>query len=130
MQNRYLRLVFILTTLAFIFVGILGLTHFMGMHVANGGMITNCRASYALPCSNIYQHISIWQRTFTAIPSEMISSLLLLVIVFASLLVQEFYSHHKNAHPLKFYLKENPNLPLFDYLKQIFSAGILNPKVF
>jgi hypothetical protein len=75
---------------------------------------------------------------FTAIPQKADFLITLFVLIFAvgALL---FFNFRRRLLLLlsirlsdrwRFYLKQNPHLPLFNHLREEFSQGILNPKIY
>lgn len=87
--------------------------------------------------TNMSQHIQSWRDTFLATPQGVRDALALLAL---GLILILGYSQVSlwNRHPpidldisrLRLYIKQNPNLILFNHLKLAFAHGILNPKIY
>ena len=84
---------------------------------------------------NPMEHIQEWQSTFTTLPAkDALSSLLSILLALLALLGLRFFrkfSLHDQPWPevyiSPFYLRKRQ---IFDPLKEAFSSGILNPKIF
>ena len=107
------------------------------MGVGNG-IMENCLFNITLnfcPMS-LFEHLSIWQNIFAAnLPKVMIISLLFLLtslgLTFSFfVLKQVLLKYFWPGTQLKLYLKQKPDIFLFDYLKEVFSQGILKPKIY
>lgn len=81
---------------------------------------------------NPMEHIQEWQSMFTMLPAQNI--LLLLFALFAVLLIRKLHSKFSIPEP-PLVLPSNlsaysQSFQIFDPLKEAFSNGILNPKIF
>lgn len=88
--------------------------------------------SVALCMNNPTEHIQEWQNMFIANPSLMgISILFILIIlsIIAYLFAGYFISNNKTIFQ-KIYIPYSRVKPIFNFLQEAFSNGILNPKVF
>lgn len=88
--------------------------------------------SEALCMSNPIGHIQEWQNMFMAGPSLIgISMLFILIILFIiAYLFAEYFARSNNLIPQKIYPSYSRATPIFNFIREAFSNGILNPKVF
>lgn len=84
-------------------------------------------------CKNAFaEHLSLWQALFTALPQEK-SSLGILgaaVVIALAFVFQRhpFFLSETYMVRQRQYLKRHPSFLPFDFLRAVFSQGILNPK--
>lgn len=86
--------------------------------------------------TNVSQHIQSWRNTFLAVPQGVRDALTLLALGLALILGYSWVSLW-NRRPsieldigwLRLYIRQNPELILFNHLKLAFARGILNPKI-
>lgn len=90
--------------------------------------------SIALCQMNPMEHIQEWQSMFTILPAKNYLSLSSALLVFLVLLAlgsiktfTEFNQSRFNSRTHYFYLNR---FALFNQLRELFSSGILNPKIF
>ncbi len=88
--------------------------------------------SMAICQMNPMEHIQEWQSMFTMLPAQ--NTLLLLFALFAFLFIRKLYSRFSIPEPPLSYPDNraaySQSFQIFDPLKEAFSSGILNPKVF
>lgn len=127
----------IFSLLAFVTLSTFGLGHMSGMEANKDGNMEGCIfTGKTMLCEmGIVEHISLWQSMFTAMPQESLMLLALLILLVAVIFVTKnilvpprLFS--SEALTKQLYLKEHPDLPLFNPLKEAFSQGILNPKIY
>lgn len=87
--------------------------------------------------SSISHHFDTWKNIALAVPDKVRDNLVLLALGLALILGGNWLSvRHRNFLPnldilrLRLYVRQNPNLLLFNHLKLAFARGILNPKVY
>lgn len=124
-QNKILLILILIFTTSFSF-GV------ATMDMDDNGNMSDCPFinTVTICPMGFFEHISIFQNHFRAIPS---GSLLLTIMVLAFLLVL----HHKTIPKnnlikigLKFFFKDKPELPIFNKLLLALSDGILQPKLY
>lgn len=108
----------------------------MGVEVIRMGGQGNCltvSGDHDKMCENAFaEHLSLWQAMFTALPQE--KSLLgvfgAIVIAVLTFIFQRYYLLLSEAFSIRQrqYLKRHPSFLVFDFLRTLFSQGILNPK--
>ncbi len=82
------------------------------------------------------EHMNLWQLMFnTLIPSISLASVFILAL--ALFFTKILFNGNPFIQPLKFltlryklYLKQHPLISLCGYLKEAFSRGIINPKIY
>ena len=84
---------------------------------------------------NFSEHIAFWQEMLTILPQN--AELLGLLILIALMVVAiSFWRNHLSlffklvASRWKLYLKQHPQIRLFNKLLEAFSRGILNSKIY
>lgn len=124
---------------SFLLIGGFGLSHSLGMEMKDDGTMGGCMfdGQAAICPMTFTEHISKWQSMFSVIPQKSTFLIQLLVLISAFVLaafairrnlLRSLFSYFSDRW--KFYLKNNPHLPLFDQLREAFSNGILNPKIY
>jgi len=88
------------------------------------GMATLCKM-------NVFEHMAWWQSMFTSIPAQNLMLVLLLLVVSAilSMRIVSILSPPKESRR-SFRFREIDYVPLASPLQELFSSGILNPKLF
>lgn len=121
----------------FCFISIFGVWHAYGMEMKDDGTMGGCFfTSMEEICTMTFgEHISQWQSMFTATaPHNVLAALLvLLAVVFVIVAIPKrnlllLCGHYATCWRL--YTKHNPKLSIFNPLKEAFSQGILNPKIY
>lgn len=135
LKRTFVKYSFSLFIVAFLFVGIFGMSQInMGMYES----AVNCPFANHLMsiCKmNPMEHIQEWQSTFTTLPakdapSPLLSILLALLALFGLRFFKKFSLHDQpwpEVYINSFYLRKHQ---IFDPLREAFSNGILNPKIF
>ncbi len=110
----------------------------MGMEKQADGKMGGCLFSgKAEICTMTFsEHFAHWQAMFTTVAPQKalaLALLLLLAVVFVAVGIFKrnlllLFSYHVTRWRL--YIKQNPNLSLFNPLREAFSQGILNPKIY
>jgi FtsH-binding integral membrane protein len=122
---------------AFVTLSVFGLSHTAWMPKNDNGDMTGCifTGQVMLCKMSIIEHISLWQSMFTALPQKSLALTALVVLLLTAIFVTKnildppSLSNNK-ASAQKLYLAQHPDIPLFDPLKEAFSRGILNPKIY
>ena len=136
-NSKHAKMLGIMGMAAFVTVAVFGVSHTLGMEMKDDGTMGGClfdgRAEIC-PMTLI-EHLSVWQGMFTATPQK--AGLFSLLVILATAFVVLIFSQHFRLLLLglltsrhKLYLRVNPQLLLFDPLKEAFSQGILNPKIY
>jgi len=87
--------------------------------------------------TSISHHFNTWKNITLAVPDKVRDSLMLLALGLALILGGSWLSlrHHYplpnlDILRLRLYIRQNPDLLLFNHLKLAFARGILNPKIY
>lgn len=119
---------------AFIIVSIISSVYFMGMNP--DGTMSHCVFMGGICNMTLYDHLILWQNMF-AMSLQKTASLdfLLLIVSLALALTIGIFKlaveqTHSDDFISKLYHKQKQYLSFFDYLKEAFSQGTLNPKIY
>lgn len=125
--------------IAFLSVALFGISQIMmGMEKRSDGTMEGCifDGGAEICAMNIMEHIAHWQSMLTAPAPQkalVFALLLLLVAVFTTITIFKrnllLLSGHYTIH-WRLYIRQNPNLFLFNHLRIAFARGILNPKIY
>lgn len=87
--------------------------------------------------TSISHHFDTWKNVTLAVPDKVRDSLMILVLGVALILGGSWLSlRHRYPLPnldilrFKLYIRQNPDLLLFNHLRLAFARGILNPKIY
>jgi len=129
------NILLILTAVSFLWFGTFGLFYHMS-EMGHGGSMGGCLFNGGLElCSmNLPEHMVLWQGLTSGLPQLGFSYILMLLAI--SALLATFLRYRLWEFPgrilfwLRLYLKQHPQISLFNYLREVFSGGILNPKIY
>lgn len=82
---------------------------------------------------NPMEHIQEWQSMFTMLPVENMSLIIFALFAFLAITYLKFWNRFSAPEPSLYILNSSPSLlsfQIFSPLKELFSKGILNPKIF
>lgn len=137
-SKKFTRFLLVLALVAFLSVVFFGASQSMGMEKQNSGKMSGCVFSGKVEiCTMTFsEHIGHWQSMFTTTVTQnalTVILLLLLAIVFVAVGIFKrnlllLFSYYTTRWRL--YIRNNPELSLFNPLKEAFSQGILNPKIY
>lgn len=125
--------------IALLLMGTLGLPHF-GMNMENMDMegnmtMTDCYMPGMATICNMspLEHIASWQGMFTSLPTQ--SSAITLLLLLLSTVIGFVWTRQIHSPPLELrtfsqFLRQREYVPLHSPLQELYSNGILNPKVF
>lgn len=122
---------------AFVTLSIFGLGHMSGMTASENGDMAGCifTGKTMLCKMSVVEHISLWQSMLTVAPQENLMLLALFTLFIAVIFMTKNIPvpldlSRGETQIRRFYLKEHSNLSFFNPLKEAFSQGILNPKIY
>lgn len=122
--------------IAFLFLGFFGLSHVSMAMGADGTMMSNCplMSGQAVVCNmDPLEHIAAWQSMFTSLPQQDSTAVMLLLL--AALVIAFLWTHLRwpsiadACISAQFFVRRE-YIPLATPLQELFSNGILNPKIF
>ena len=134
-NNKLGKILLIISAVLFVWISTFGLLYHMNEMGVEKNKNSCLFSSSDKDCAMTFsEHITIWQEMTLSLPQNIIGivgALLLLVIL---ALVSTFwrnslylFSPHIFSR-FKLYIKQHPQMNLFNYLKEVFSSGILNKK--
>ena len=136
-EQKPAKIIFALGVAVFLLTGFLGLSHFgMTMNTEGDMAISDCpfMSGMAICNMNLFEHIATWQSMFAHIQQPQNSMLVLLFLLSASFVMvgwikQSYLSSEDNLYQFA-YLPCREYIPKGNSLQDLFSNGILNPKLF
>lgn len=126
---------FLIITAAILWFGTFGLLYHMNDMEADGH-VSGCLfdGPTEVCAMNYSEHIATWQNMFTSLPQNIsLINLLVLTVLSIALLIS-----WRNILKLfesitsrwRLYIKLYPQINFFNFLREAFSQGILNPKIY
>ncbi len=139
--QRLIKLPIILSTILVLVFGFfcVGMFSKSATHMTVAEDTSSMSMTSAQECcgSSIPRHFDTWKNISLAVPDRVRDTLILLALGLALILGSSWLSlRHRYPFPnldilqLRLYIKQNPNLVLFNHLKFAFARGILNPKIY
>lgn len=130
--QRIMQVFLLLAAMTFVFLGIFGVVVAdMGMN-ADGTMGMGCpfMQEQAVICTmDLLQHIAAWKNALASIPQQtMLLSALLLYAAFALSFLYQLSLHDRTTDRIRF--RHGDRSVRTSALQELFSNGILHPKVF
>lgn len=133
-NNTLAKLLLVLAGLTFTWIALFGLMHHMG-GMTQDGVMSGCMFTGEVEvCTmNFSEHITLWQGVIRDLPKQ-----LPLYLLLASLFTYFFFIKKRfregpslcGAILLRHYLADHPGIQFFHSLQEIFSRGILHPKIY
>lgn len=138
MNKKIVKFLTLFVLLLFFLIANFGAGNPWVMKIRDDGTMSGCAfdGQGELCRMNFAEHISVWREIFSVTLQKNIFILNLLVLVSTFFFV--IFTARRNLRLLLFvhfserrlYLKNNPCLLFFDWLRKMFSQGILNPKIY
>jgi len=137
-NNKIWKIVLTLTAIFFLWVSTFGLLYHMD-EMKSEIEKNACLFSFSSNegCAmNFSEHIILWQGMITSLPQntvELIDVLILIILLAITIL---FWHNslsllfRRIASRFRLYIREHPQINLFNYLGEMFSRGILNTKIY
>ena len=121
---------------SFVLVSFAGTSVFI-MEMNDDGSMGGCifTGKMMLCQMSIMEHISFWQNMFIVIPQESLMIHGFIIFLAIVLLTAQNFSgppspSRNEIQTQKLYLVQHPDFTFFNSLKEAFSQGILNPKIY
>lgn len=138
LNNKKLGGIMLLISMAFfLWVSIFGLIYHMngmGVNTNKNNCLFNNQTT---ECSmGFREHITIWHGVFTIMPQNILNLIDAIILLISLTIIITFYRNNLSilsrriTSRFKLYLKEHPQIKLFNNLEEIFSSGILNTKIY
>ena len=136
-NNKVLKIIIAGAIISFLWINIFGLVYYMN-EMRVGAKNSNCLFSgQTKECTmNFSEHVNIWHEMFTILPQNIFgftSTLILFIILALTFIFWRNYFYifsQRIYYRYKLYLKQHPQINLFNYLEEVFSSGILNKKIY
>ncbi|MFA5773536.1 MAG: hypothetical protein WC908_02585 [Candidatus Paceibacterota bacterium] len=137
-NNKIWKIVLILTAIFFLWVSTFGLLYHideMKSEIEKNACLFSSSSNGGC-AMNFSEHIAFWQEMTLSLPQNIIDAISALLLMIALVAVAIFYKDYifeffKNiTFQFRLYIKEHPQINLFNYLKEVFSSGILNTKIY
>lgn len=136
LNKKFIKITFALIAVSFVWFGTFGLLYHMDEMKQDGQMEGCLFDGQSEICTmNFSEHLSSWQSVFTSLPPNTVLLSLLALAMFSVLITAfwrdslfEFFD--RIASRSKLYIKQHPQINFFDSLREAFSQGILNPKIY
>ena len=126
----------ILIAVSFLWLGTFGLFNHMS-EMKHGGPMSGCLFNGHLEACimNVSEHIAIWQSMMTALPQKAgFTDILVLIALSVAIIISYknrlFDISEFTGSRWRLYIKQHNEISFFDSLLEIFSQGILNPKIY
>ncbi len=123
------------TILSLVLLGTLSFGSFVGMERDEHGQMSACpfTATSSICTMSFSEHLSSWQGMFAATVDNSarllaVVGFMLLVVVLASEYLKA--DRYKDSHAYKYYAHERQKTFTSNKLLELFSRGILNPKIY
>ena len=136
LQKNIIKTLFCFGFISFLFMSSFGLSHF-SMHMGIDGKMSMDDCPFMIGTSlctmNPFEHISLWQSMFIALPhqnSVVLYVLLLSVFIFYHIYFRYLFSPPQNILSVTLSRLYQATFISTSYLHEAFSSGILNPKLF
>jgi len=131
------KIVLVFSVAALLLAGSFGLPHLgMAMEMDMDGNMTmsDCYMPGMTAICNMtpLEHISSWQSMFTSIPAQnlLVALLLLVLAVIVGFSWIQRTLAPPERHAVRLFSHQREYIPLHSQLQELFSQGILNPKLF
>ncbi len=137
-SSKYVKIVSLFLISVFVTAAVFGIWHTFGMQMNSQGKMNGCpfMGQTGICTMTFAQHLTRWQNMFASTPAKaMILSFVLLAIgllILGSVFLKKHFiwALERMAALQKLYLVHHPHLSLFNSLREAFSQGILNPKIY
>lgn len=135
-NNRFAKIAILLSAVSFLWIGAFGLLRH-GLGMKSGGETNGCLFDGQMEvCNmNVSDHITTWQTMLTGLPQNdevmealFLAAMFVVTILFTQITLSKFSERITTRYYL--YIKQHPQIHLFDSLKEAFSRGILNSKIY
>ena len=134
-NNNFGKILLIISAMFFIWISTLGLLYHMDEmnmeSTKNSCLFGDSTESCAMTFT---EHVTLWQGMTTTLPQNILGIMGALLAMVTLALVFTFYRNYlfeftrRISSRFRLYIKQNPQINLFNYLGEVFSSGILNTK--
>ena len=134
-NNKFGKILLIISAVFFLWISSFGLMYHMNEmkleSTKNSCLFSDSTESCAMTFT---EHVTLWQGMITTLPQNILGIMGALLTMMALTLVFTFYKNYlfeftrRISVRYKLYIKQHPQINLFNYLGEVFSSGILNTK--
>ena len=137
-NKKVWKIALILTAISLLWISTFGLVYHMNemkTEVANNSCLFNTSSNGGC-AMNFSEHITLWQGMTTSLPQntiELMNALILIILLATAIIFWHnslFEFSRRITSRFKLYIKQHPQINLFNYLLEVFSRGILNTKIY
>ena len=135
-NKKTAKIVLLIVTIPFVWLGAFGLIRHAG-EMKSGMTTSGCLfdGGQEVCAMNIGEHVAIWQNMFTSLPQT--TDFFQLVLIALAVLVVAYILQNivswllaRDATRSRLYLQNSRSIHFFDSLREAFSGGIINPKIY
>lgn len=134
-NNKFGQVLIIISAVLFLWISSFGLLYHMNEmrleSTKNSCLFSGSEEACAMTFS---EHLTLWQGMTTSLPQDILGVMSILLLMVALALVFTFYRNYlfeftrRISSRYRLYIKQHPQINLFNYLGEVFSRGILNTK--
>lgn len=134
-NNKFGQVLIIMSAVLFLWISSFGLLYHMNEmkleSTQNSCLFSGSEEACAMTFS---EHVTLWQGMITSLPQNTFGVMGALLMMVALALVFTFYRNYlfeftrRISSRYRLYIKQHPQINLFNYLGEVFSRGILNTK--
>ncbi|MFA7000170.1 MAG: hypothetical protein WC241_03595 [Candidatus Paceibacterota bacterium] len=135
-NKKFEKVMLLISVVTFLWISIFGLVYHMNQmrpEVSNNSCLFSAYSNGEC-AMNISEHITFWQEMFTSTPQNIAGFMDAIILIISLAILIIFYrdnlslSSKRIASRFRLYIKQHPQINLFNYLGEVFSSGILNTK--
>lgn len=135
-NKKFVNIVFILIAISFLWFGTFGLLQHM-VEMKSDSIMNGClfNGQTEVCAMNFSEHITTWQSMLTSLPQD-VGLLAMLILAVISITIIFFWRNFISeisesiTSRSKLYIKQFSQIQVFNSLREAFSQGILNPKIY
>ena len=134
-NNKFGKILLIISAVFFLWISTLGLLYHMDEMSMESNKNSCLFSDSTESCVMTFtEHVALWQGMITGLPQNILSMMGTLLMMVALALAFTFYGNYLSefsrriSSRFKLYIKQHPQINLFNYLGEVFSSGILNTK--
>ncbi len=135
-KKEFGKIAIILTIILFLWISTFGLLYYMSQMKLSSASSCLFDGQGTTACTmNFSEHIALWQGLVRSIPAT-IGFLSFFILLVALEPLKNFWNNFfirfwdQSIFYWKLYLKQHPQIRLFNFLLEIFSSGILKPRIY
>lgn len=134
-NNKFGKILLIISAVFFLWISTFGLLYHMDEMNMESNKNSCLFSDSTEACAMTFtEHVALWQGMIISLPQNILSMMGTLLMMVALALVFTFYRNYlfeftrRISSRYRLYIKQHPQINLFNYLGEVFSSGILNTK--